>query len=282
MFNVNSITQTCRNSVFKTGFFQTGFFQKSINGSLTTSVAVACLLLAGCGGGDQPRMTKDSPNLTGLWRIAMDGDTDQIDSTLGFSFTLVDNGGTVNMVTCAGRNPEVLTREGNVLSPLFSGDVTIINNDTMRSTSEYGNGTSSKMSVTPGFDMGTFAFQSTALGNLNATDVCTNTISARYLGVPALDTVTVYTRHNGQSLAMELSKVGKFGVSTYNVGTEISDVSVALESELLKAAYKDTRVTLSDGTIKITKSSNVWLHGEINAKLPDGRAFTSQFQLEKP
>lgn len=246
------------------------------------AMVLGSVSLSGCGGGDQPRMTKDSTNLTGLWRIKMDGDTDQIDSELGFSFTLEDNGGSVALVTCAGRNAETLTREGAVLTPLFSGDATVVNNDTLSSGNEYGNGKSTKMALTSVFDMGSFAFQSQALGNLTTTDVCTNTISARYLGVSALDTVTVYTRHRGVLLAMELSKVGKFGQNTYTVGTEITDVSVALESELLLSRYKDTRVTLSNGTIRITKSSNVWLNGEVSAQLPDGQTFTSQFQLEKP
>lgn len=246
-----------------------------------TPVLLGSVLLAGCGD-DTPRMTTDSTNLTGLWRIVLEGDTDQIDSELGFSFTLVDNGNTLSLVTCAGRNTETLSRESNILTPIFSGDATVVNNDTLVSASDYGAGDASKMSVTPGFDMGSFSFQSTTLGNLTSSDVCTNTITAKYLGVSALDTVTVYTRHNGKLLAMELSKVGKFGVKTYNVGTEITDVSIALESELLVAPYKDTRITLSDGTLTITKSSNVWLNGEISAKLPDGKTFTSQFELERP
>lgn len=249
---------------------------------LPVSLLMGASLLAGCGGDDQPRMTQNSPNLSGLWRIKMDGDTDQIDSELGFSFTLVDNGGTANLVTCAGRNAEVLTRTGATLTPLFSGDVTVVNNDTISASNEYGASRGSKMSVNPVFDMGSFAFQSTPLGNLTSTDVCTNTITAKYLGISALDTVTVYTRHRGTLFAMELSKVGKFNQTTYQVGTEVTQVSVALESDLLKTPYKDTRVTLTNGTLTITKSSNVWLNGEVRARLPDGQLFTSQFQLEKP
>lgn len=249
---------------------------------LPVSLVMGASLLAGCGGGDQPRMTKDSPNLSGLWRIKMDGDTDQIDSELGFSFTLVDNGGSLNLVTCAGRNAEALTRTGATITPLFSGDVTVVNNDTLSANNEYGASRGSKMSVNPVFDMGSFAFQSTPLGNLTTTDVCTNTITAKYLGISALDTVTVYTRHRGALFAMELSKVGKFSQTTYQVGTEVTQVSVALESDLLKTPYKDTRVTLTNGTLTITKSSNVWLNGEVRARLPDGQLFTSQFQLEKP
>ncbi len=253
-----------------------------ISGGALLPLLMGTLLLTGCGAGDKPRMTKDSPNLSGLWRVKMDGDTDQIDSELGFSFTLVDNGGTANLVACAGRSAEALAREGNVLTPLFSGDATIINNDTLSSSNEYGDSEATKMSVNPVFDMGKFSFQSTPLGNLTTTDVCTNTITAKYLGISALDTVTVYTRHRGTLFAMELSKVGKFSQATYPVGTEVTQVSVALESELLKSAYKDTRVTLTNGTLTISKSSNVWLNGEVSARLPDGQLFTGQFELEKP
>lgn len=263
-------------------FTKKSCFSYAAAAMMPASIVLGALLLSGCGGGDQPRMTKDSTNLSGLWRVKMDGDTDQIDSVLGFSFTLVDNGGTLTMVPCAGRTPEALTREGNLLTPLFSGDMSIVNNDTLSGSSEYGDSDATKMSISPAFDMGTFAFQSTLLGNLSATDICTNTVTARYLGVSALEAVTVYTRHRGATLAMELTKVGKFNQTTYNVGTEVTDVTVALESELLKPTYKDTRVTLSNGTLTITKSTNVWLNGEVSARLPDGQLFTSQFQLEKP
>lgn len=249
---------------------------------MPASVVLGALLLAGCGGGDQPRMTKDSTNLSGLWRVKMDGDTDQIDSVLGFSFTLVDNGTALTMVPCAGRTPEALTRQANRITPLFSGDMTVVNNDTLRGNSEYGASSATKMSTRAAFDMGSFAFQSTLLGNASLTDVCTNTITARYLGVPALEAVTVYTRHRGATLAMELTKVGKFNQTNYNVGTEVTDVTVALESELLKPTFNDSRITLSNGTLTITKSSNVWLNGEVSARLPNGQMFTSQFQLEKP
>lgn len=249
---------------------------------LPASMILSVALLSGCGGGEQGRMTTNSPNLSGLWRIKMDGDTDQIDSVLGFSFTLVDNGGTLTMVPCAGRTPEALTRNGNVLTPLFAGDVTVTNNDTLRGSNEYGNSTATKMALNTTFDMGSFGFQSALLGNANLTDVCTNTITAKYLGVSALDTVTVYTRHRNTTLAMELTKVGKFNQATYNVGTEITDVTVALESTLLRPTFGETRVTLSNGTITITKSTNVWLQGEVRAQLPNGQPFTSQFNLEKP
>lgn len=257
-------------------------FATALNSALISSLVVGSLLLTGCGGGDQPRATQNSPNLTGLWRMSMDGDTDQIDSTLGFSFTLVDNGSSLKMVSCAGQSTETLTRNGNILTPLISGDATVVNNDTLTSDGEFGKTKSTKMSVNALFDMGTFAFQTTTLGNLNTTNVCTTTVSAKYLGVPALETVTAYTKHNNKILAIELSKVGKFSQTTYSVGTEITDVSIALESELLQTPYRDTRINLSNGTIKITKTSNVWLNGEINAQLPDGKAFTSQFQFEKP
>ena len=254
----------------------------AVRRALTCALAFGLVsALAGCKN-DVPRQTKDSPNLTGLWRMVLNANTDQINSVLGFSFTLVDNGGSLVMVPCAGRGNESLTRRAGVIGPVIVGDAQIVNNDTLRVDNEFGRGTASKMAVTSGFDMGSISFRSTALGNLDSTDVCSNTVTARYLGVSALDTVTAYTRHNGKLLAIELSKVGAFGVSTYTVGTEMTQVSVALESELLTTRYRETRVNLGKGTLKITKSSNVWLHGELAAQLPDGSPFTASFQIEKP
>lgn len=237
--------------------------------------------VAGCKT-DTPRKTKDSTSLTGLWRMVLNANTDQITSVLGFSFTLVDNGGNLVMVPCAGRGSENLSRKGSVIGPVIVGDASFVNNDTLNIDNEYGKGTASKMALTSVFDMGNLSFRSTALGNLDTTDVCSNTVSARYLGVSALDTVTAYTRHNGKLVGIELSKVGSFGVNTYTVGTEMTQVSVALESDLLTTRYRETRVNLGKGTLKITKASNVWLHGELTAQLPDGSPFSATFQFEKP
>jgi hypothetical protein len=252
--------------------------QRALSCALVVTLAAG---LVGCKA-DVPRKTTNSTSLSGLWRMVLDARTDQINSSLGFSFTLVDNGDNLVMVPCAGRGNETLSRRSGVLGPVIVGDASVINNDTLRIDNEFGRGDATKMAVTTQFDMGNVSFSSTALGNLDTKDVCSNTVTARYLGVSALDTVTAYTRHNGKLLGIELSKVGSFGLNTYVVGTEMTQVSVALESDLLLPRFRESRVNLTKGTLKITKSSNVWLHGELAAQFPDGSPFTATFQLEKP
>lgn len=255
---------------------------KRVSRSIVTLLVAGAVAVPLTGCQEEGRKTTNSPDLNGLWRMKMSDSRAGIGLELGFTATVVDQGGKVTMRSCVERKNETLTRVGEVLQPSPNGDIQIINNDAMEAQGDLGKVKFEKMSVTPTFDLSSLRIMSTAIPPLQTTDVCTTTVVAKMVGISALETVTLYAPYQNTVLAVEFSKIAKFSTGNYSVGPVDADVTVAMESAAFQPIFKQVRVDLKEGTLTVTERSSVWIKGRLDAKLPNDQPVSLEFELEMP
>jgi hypothetical protein len=248
--------------------------------SIVLVTGVLAIPLSGCQ--EEGRMTTDSPDLNGLWRVKMNESKAGIGLELGFTSTVIDQGSKVTMRGCVERKNEVLTRTGNILRPSPNGDIVVVNNDTLEAQGEFGKVSFQKMSVTPKFDLSSVRLMSTSIAPLSSADVCTTTVVAKMVGLSALETLTMYVPYQNSVLAVEFAKIAKFSSGDYRVGPVDSDVTVAMESPYFEAMFNQARIDLKEGTLTVTERSAAWIKGNLTAKLPNDQAVSLEFVLEMP
>src|SRR5690606_2097634 len=234
--------------------------------------------------GETPRSTSNSPNLTGLWRLNLDSAQSNLKAQSNISFTLVETADGLTMTGCDGRPVISLDKDGNTIEGLPAGTVNIVNNDTMNSDSDMGEGSASKMATTPRFDMGSLQMNANSLGNLSFSDLCVLTTDARVLGVTAQDTIAASTVYKGKPLLMEVQLMGNLKTGTYRLAKdpELGQALLRLESEGLKDALNRSEVLLESGTLTITEDGAVRMKGSFSGTMPNGELLGGNFDFEKP
>jgi len=251
---------------------------------LAAALLLPTLLLTGCGGSEAPRSTSNSPDLTGLWRLNLDSAQSNLKAQSNISFTLVETADGLTMTGCDGRPVINLDKDGNQIDGLPAGTVNIVNNDTMNSSSEMGEGSASKMATNPRFDMGSLKMSATSLGNLSFSDLCVLTTDARVLGVTAQDTIAASTVYKGKPLLLEVQLLGNLKKGTFSLAKdpELGQALLRLESEALKDALNRSEVLLDNGTLTITEDGTVRMKGSFSGTMPNGELLAGNFDFEKP
>lgn len=256
--------------------------RQSLNQAVKMSIVASSIMLALTGCKQEGRVTTNSPDLTGLWRMTVDSNQSGVNLELGFTSTIRDNGNTVVMRSCVERVDETLNRQGSILSPSPNGDITITNNDNMSANGDLGPVKFQKMSVKPQFDLSSLAIQTSGIVPVSSDEVCTSSVVAKIVGMSALETFTVYTPYQGSVLGIEMSKVSKFSAGEYSVGPVDATVTIAMESPAFQSPFGNSRIDLKEGTLTVTERSAVWFKGNFDAQLPNGVPISAQFELELP
>lgn len=241
------------------------------------------MLLVGCGG-EERRSTTDSADLSGLWRTTLTSAQIGLDADSNISYLLEDSGEGLFMTSCINRSRIELDRQGDTIVGLPVGDTTVVNNDTIRGSGEFGNSRGSKMALPLVFDMGSLSMQGTGFGNRNFTDLCVISSDAKVLGQTTYEEFSAGTIYNGETLEFRMRIMGNIGTSTYSLvrEPESGEASILIQSQALIDVFNRTEVALRDGTVTITEDSNVWLKGNYSGVTPDGVLMTGDFELEKP
>ena len=244
---------------------------------------VPSMLLVGCGG-DERRSTTGSTDLTGLWRTTLTSAQIGLDADSNISYLLEDSGEGLFMTSCINRQRIELAREGDTIRGLPVGETTVVDNDTIRSTGDFGNSRGSKMALPLTFDMGTLSINGTGMGNNTFTDLCVISSDAKVLGATTYEEYSAATRYNGESLEFRMRIMANIGVATYSLVREpaAGEASIVIQSQALIDDYNRTEVALRDGTVTITEETNVWLKGNYSGVTPDGVLLTGDFEFEKP
>ncbi len=248
------------------------------------AMLIPTLFLVGCGGETETRrQTSNSPDLTGLWRLNLSTSQSGLSADANITFTLQDNGDQVNMVACAQRDAAALAREGNILNGLPVGATTVINNDTLRASSDLGNSSASKMSTNPRFDMGSFQISGGDLGSISTSNLCVQSDYASVIGQATQDRFSGTTLLSGHPLTVDISRVGNLKTGSYTINRDMSEggVQIMLRSEALRSRVNRTEMNLRNGTLTITEDSDVWIKGNFSADMPNGQTVSGSFEFEK-
>lgn len=247
------------------------------------STLVPAVLLVGCGGESQ-RSTADSPDLTGLWRMNLDSNHNNLSAKSNISFTLVETADGLTIKDCSGRAATGLNKQASSIEGMPVSPFVIDNNDTLSAHDTLGVAEATKMSVAASFDMGDLALSSPELGSLNFSDLCVLSSSASLLGVTANDNISATTMLNGEPLLVDLVVMGNLKKGEFELKREpgLGDASIRLQSESLKPVFNRTELTLTDGALTITEDSLVWTKGLFSGTMPNGSVLTGTFSFENP
>lgn len=252
-----------------------------------SKIALAALLpsviLAGCGG-EEKRSTSGSSDLTGLWRTTLKSAQIGLDADSNISYLLEDTANGLFMTSCINRSKIQLNREGNTISGLPVGDTTIINNDRISGSGEFGNSKGSKIALPLVFDMGSLSVSGSGFGSRNFSDLCVISSDAKVLGVTTYEEYSAGTIYNGETLEFRMRIMDNVGLATYPVEKEpvSGQASIVIKSEGLKDNFNRTEMTLRNGTVTITENTNVWIKGNYTGYGPEGNQLSGSFELEKP
>lgn len=240
-------------------------------------------LLVGCGG-DERRSTTDSADLTGLWRTTLTSAQIGLDADSNISFLLEDANDGLFMTSCIDRTRIELQREGDTISGLPVGDTTVVDNDTITGSGEFGNSKGSKMALPLVFDMGSLNISGTGFGNRNFTDLCVISSYAKVLGQTAYEEYSGGTIYQGETLEFRMRIMGNISVRTYELVREPEggQASIVIKSQALLDNFNRTEMDLRDGTVTISEDSTVWLKGTYTGLTPDGETVSGSFEFEKP
>lgn len=244
-------------------------------------------ILAGCGGGtvvDERREASGSSNLTGLWRLNLEASQTGLSAEANATFTLLDQGSTVSMVSCADRETVTLSRNGSTLSGLPTGESSIVNNDTFTASNNLGDSVATKMDTSATFDMGSFTVSGGDLGSISSSNICVQSDNAAILGVTNLDHIYAITLLDGEILTIDITRTSNLSTGTFDVNTDMSNggVQISMSSPALVDRVSRREMDLRDGTITITKDNDVWFNGNFSANMPNGQTVSGSFVWEKP
>lgn len=247
------------------------------------SLLVPALLLVGCDG-EERRSTTDSADLTGLWRTTLTSAQIGLDADSNISYLLEESAEGLYMTSCINRSRIALQREGDVISGLPVGETTVLDNDTIEGSGQFGNSQGSKIALPLVFDMGSLSIDGTGIGSLSFSDLCVISSDAKVLGATTYEEYSAGTLYNGETLEFRMRIMANIGTATYSVvrEPEAGEASIVIKSQALLDTFNRTEVALRDGTVTITEDGNVWLKGDYSGVTPDGVLLTGSFELEKP
>ncbi|MDX1695547.1 MAG: hypothetical protein R3208_17415 [Ketobacteraceae bacterium] len=244
---------------------------------------VPSMLLVGCGG-EERRSVTGSSDLTGLWRTTLTSAQIGLDADSNISYLLDESSQGLFMTSCINRTRIELERDGNTIKGLPVGDTTVVDNDTVRGSGDFGNSRGSKIALPLIFDMGTLSINGSGMGNNTFTDLCIISSDAKVLGKTTYEEYSAATLFKGETLELRLRIMANIGAATYSLVREPAarEASLVIRSQALIDVYNRTEVALRDGTVTITEDSNVWLKGNYSGVTPDGVLLTGDFEFEKP
>lgn len=232
-------------------------------------LSIASLMLAGCGGStatDTPRVATGTTNLSGLWRVTQSIMT----TTQRTAVTVVDNGGDLTLNDCnLGFRNYALTRSGNELAGYYFNLAPIMVTDNEHMTYDYSNihRDFEKMDKDAVYDMGTFSVSSPAFTtiNANASDVCVG-----FADSGSAQSLILSTRINGELMRVTVNlsnslRVGSFAVEPFGN----APATVTLDGNALQPSIGVSSAAVLQGTLKITKRTNVWVEGTVTGILDD-------------
>lgn len=244
---------------------------------------IPSVFLVGCGG-EARRATSDSPDLTGLWRTTLTSAQIGLDADSNISYLLEESGEALYMTSCVDRTRIELDRNSDIIVGLPVGDTTVVDNDTLRGSGEFGNSRGAKMALPLRFDMGSLSIAGTGMGNRTFTDLCVISSDAKVLGQTTYEEYSAGTVYNGKTLEFRLRVMANIGTGTYSVVREpaAGEASILIQSQALLDIYNRREIALRDGTVTFTEDSNVWVKGSYRGVTPDGVLLTGDFEFEKP
>lgn len=250
---------------------------------IAVSLVSASTLIA-CGGDDGRRSTSNSPDLNGLWRMSIESDQNGLSATSNSSFVITEAGDTLQMTECSERTIIPLEKAGDSLSGIPGGPFTIINNDTLTSSSTLGEAESKKMDLDLIFDMGTLNLASETLGVVDFDDLCVVSSDGKVLGTATQELYSANVLYNGNPLRVDISVMGAVSKKTYTVAREpgIGEAQIRLVSESFLNSFNRTEINLRNGSLVVTEDSKAWVKGTFSGEMSSGEVMNGTFSLEKP
>jgi hypothetical protein len=247
------------------------FIQKYIRILAVVLMVSASLLVASCGGEQQPqddvvRKATGSSNKQGLWRMIEEFDGETFYSTLLVQGT----GSSVTMTDCS-RAFEVDSMQLNGSS--YSGynhdlaPLQVINNDTLRWS--YTNQTRQfeKMDVHSQFNMGEFSLSSPLLPDVDAS----NLVCVQFSETDQGEVLVLTTQVLGHPLLVTINMKNGLVEGTHNVDPYGNERAMVIFSG---SHWANTTLTaydeISSGSVTISSRGNVWIEGEVQGVLRNG------------